>query len=98
MAQYVKKDFLYSSYEIDENSCNSSSNEYVGSAIEKDLGNALCVNKKKAEAIINITESHTGAGQRYADSQGFSDTSMLNIFNLGIGIIGAALFIRKTYK
>ncbi len=97
MAQYVKKDFLYSSYEIDENSCNSS-NEYVGNAIDKNLGNALCVNKKNAEAIINNTESHTGAGQRYADSQGFSDTSMLNIFNLGIGIIGAALFIRKTYK
>jgi hypothetical protein len=59
---------------------------------------ALCANKTSADKIIGDTTSHSGANQRYADAQGFSDTSMLNIFNLGIGIVGAAVFISKTYK
>jgi hypothetical protein len=59
---------------------------------------ALCANKTSADKIIGDTTSHSGASQRYADAQGFSDTSMLNIFNLGIGIVGAAVFISKTYK
>ena len=59
---------------------------------------ALCANKTSADKIIGDTTSHSGADQRYADAQGFSDTSMLNIFNLGIGIVGAAVFISKTYK
>lgn len=59
---------------------------------------ALCNNKQKANEIIEKTQNHSGAGQRYIDAQGFSDTSLMNIFNLGIGIIGAAIFISKTYK
>jgi hypothetical protein len=95
--EYVKNDFLYSKYaDFDEAKCDSSGN-YTGS-LAPDLGKALCLNKKFSDDVINNTQSHPGANQRYADAQGFSDTSMLNIFNLGIGIIGAALFIRKTYK
>lgn len=98
--EYVKNDFLYSKYANIETTCDSS-NTYTGddAALKTNgLGNALCLNKKLADDVINNTQSHPGANQRYVDSQGFSDTSMLNIFNLGIGIIGAALFIRKTYK
>ncbi len=98
--EYVKNDFLYSKYNdaINETTCNGE--EYIGptNTIKKELGNALCLNKNLADEIINKTQSHPGTYQRYVDAQGFSDTSMLNIFNLGIGIIGAALFIRKTYK
>jgi len=95
--EYVKNDFLYSSYAINETTCNGE--EYTGpNTIAKELGNALCINKKRADEIIYKTQSHPGSYQRYVDSQGFSDTSMLNIFNLGIGIVGAAVFISKTYK
>ena len=59
---------------------------------------ALCDNKKSAESIMTAMANQPGANQRYLDAQGFSDTSMLNIFNLGIGIIGAAVFISNTYK
>jgi phosphoribosylaminoimidazole (AIR) synthetase len=101
--EYVKNDFLYSKYneEINETTCDSSTNTYTGNVVTLETGNlgdALCLNKNLADEIINKTQSHPGTYQRYVDAQGFSDTSMLNIFNLGIGIIGAALFIRKTYK
>ena len=70
----------------------------VGIIKELERNKALCANKTSADKIIGDTTSHSGADQRYADAQGFSDTSMLNIFNLGIGIVGAAVFISKTYK
>ena len=65
---------------------------------ELERNKALCANKTSADKIIGDTTIHSGASQRYADAQGFSDTSMLNMFNLGIGIVGAAVFISKTYK
>jgi hypothetical protein len=98
--EYVKNDFLYSKYTVfNETECDAL-NEYTGdnATLTGELGNALCINKKRADEVIINTQSHPGANQRYVDAQGFSDTSMLNIFNLGIGIIGAALFIHKTYK
>ncbi len=62
------------------------------------INKALCENKTHANNIMTKTMNHTGANQRYMDTQAFSDTSMLNIFNLGIGIVGIAVFIANTYK
>ena len=99
--EYVENDFLYSSYTtFDGTKCNTT-DVYAGSipsGLTQSLLNELCLNKKYANDIMNNTQSHPGADQRYIDAQGFSDTSMLNIFNLGIGIVGAAIFISKTYK
>jgi hypothetical protein len=99
--EYVENDFLYSRYTtFDGTKCNTR-DVYTGpipTDLTQPLLNALCVNKKYAKTIMNNTQSHPGADQRYVDAQGFSDTSMLNIFNLGIGIVGAAIFISKTYK
>ena len=59
---------------------------------------SLCDNKKSAQTIMDKTQKHTGFDQQYIDAKGFSDMSVLNIINLGIGIIAAAYFIAKTYK
>ena len=59
---------------------------------------SLCDNKKSAETIMDKTQKHPGFDQQYIDAKGFSDMSVLNIINLGIGIIAAVYFIAKTYK
>ena len=62
------------------------------------LNKSLCDNKKSAKTIIDKTQKHPGFDQQYIDAKGFSDMSVLNIINLGIGIIAAVYFIAKTYK
>ena len=59
---------------------------------------SLCDNNKSAQTIIDKTSKHPGFNQQYIDAKGFSDMSVLNIINLGIGIVAAAFFIAKTYK
>ena len=59
---------------------------------------SLCDNKKSARTIMDKTQKHPGFDQQYIDAKGFSDMSVLNIINLGIGIIAAVYFIAKTYK
>lgn len=59
---------------------------------------SLCNNKKSAQTIMDKTREHPGFSQQYVDAKGFSDMSVLNIINLGIGIVAAAVFIAKTYK
>jgi hypothetical protein len=59
---------------------------------------SLCNNHKSAKIIIDKTKTHPGFEQQYLDAKGFSDMSVLNIINLGIGIVAAGVFIAKTYK
>ena len=91
--QYNKNDFLYYAYgDKAPQSCNGNT------SIFSDLQSALCQNKKYADNIIAKTSTHTGSNERYNNIQAFTDTSMLNLFNLGIGIVVAAVFISKLYK
>jgi len=76
-------------------------NEKIGDSPDCLIANrnkALCLNKKGAQTIMDKTQTHPGFSQQYIDAKGFSDMSVLNLINLGIGIVAAAVFIRKTYK
>jgi hypothetical protein len=59
---------------------------------------ALCDNKAYADKLIALTTTHPGASERYDNIRGFTNMSILNIFNLGIGIVAAGVFIAQTYK
>jgi hypothetical protein len=58
----------------------------------------LCENMKIAKNIIDKTQKHPGFAQQYVDAKGFSDMSVLNLMNLGIGIVATSVFIANTYK
>ncbi len=59
---------------------------------------ALCTNKTYAEQLMALTGTHPGASERYDNIRGFTNMSILNIFNLGIGIVATGVFIAQTYK
>ena len=71
----------------------------AGGDCEKQKRNkAICDNKKSAKTIMDKSKTHPGFNQQYIDAKGFSDMSVLNVINLGIGIVAAAVFIAKAYK
>jgi hypothetical protein len=59
---------------------------------------ALCTNKAYADKLMALTGTHPGASERYDDIRSFTNMSILNIFNLGIGIVATGVFIAQTYK
>jgi len=58
----------------------------------------LCTNKSYADKLMALTTTHPGASERYENIRGFTSMSILNIFNLGIGIAATGIFIAQTYK
>jgi hypothetical protein len=59
---------------------------------------ALCTNKAYADKLMALTGTHPGASERYDNIRSFTNMSILNIFNLGIGIVATGVFIAQTYK
>jgi hypothetical protein len=96
--KYVKIDDAYYTLpytKVVTNGTNGSNNDECKIA---QRNKSLCDNKKSAQTIMDKTQKHPGFDQQYIDAKGFSDMSVLNIINLGIGIITATYFIAKTYK
>lgn len=90
--EYSKNDFLYSGVkEIDDEYCKNIK-------IEDLMGKALCDNKTYADKLMALTTTHSGASERYDNIRSFTNMSILNIFNLGIGIVATGVFIAQTYK
>ena len=105
--QYFKNDFYYYTYKT-TNPVDCTNFKPVSTDTYKsynncrqnryDLKSALCDNKRLADHIIDSTLYHSGSDRRYSDISDFTDTSFMNILNLGIGILASAIFIAKTYK
>ena len=70
----------------------------ISECIPAKQNKALCDNKSYADKLMALTTTHPGASERYDNIRGFTSMSILNIFNLGIGIVAAGVFIAQTYK
>ena len=89
--EYSKNDFLYSGFTY-------INDEYCNAENPIELNRALCTNKEYADKLMALTTTHPGASERYDNIRGFTNVSILNIFNLGIGIVATGVFIAQTYK
>ena len=89
--EYSKNDFLYSGF-------TNINDEYCKNTGLGDTDKALCDNKKNADNLMALTTTHSGASERYDNIRSFTNMSILNIFNLGIGIVATGVFIAQTYK
>ncbi len=96
--KYVKIDNTYYTLPYTKQISNSANGGDSDACKLVNRNKSLCDNKKSAQTIMDKTREHPGFSQQYVDAKGFSDMSVLNIINLGIGIVAAAVFIAKTYK
>jgi len=55
----------------------------------------LCKNKKNADNILKITNTHTASDGRYSDFKSKVDDEIQTSINLGIGIVLCGFFIYK---
>jgi hypothetical protein len=97
-SKYVKIDDTYYTLPYTQKISNGTNGGESDACKEIKRNKSLCDNKKSAQTIIDKTQKHPGFDQQYIDAKGFSDMSVLNIINLGIGIVAATYFIAKTYK
>ena len=97
-SKYVKIDDTYYTLPYTQKTSNGTNGGESDACKEIKRNKSLCDNKKSAQTIIDKTQKHPGFDQQYIDAKGFSDMSVLNIINLGIGIVAATYFIAKTYK
>lgn len=96
--EYSKNDFFYYKFGTTDMSCNTVT---IDDLIENDTtkqNKALCANKSYADKLMELTGTHPGASERYDNIRSFTNMSILNIFNLGIGIAATGIFIAQTYK
>jgi hypothetical protein len=97
-SKYVKHDSKYHTLPkvVSPNSIGSDNNDT--GCISAKQQRALCTNKSYADKLMALTGTHPGASERYDNIRSFTSMSILNIFNLGIGILATGVFIAKTYK
>jgi len=65
---------------------------------ESCINKELCINKENASAIRIIQSGHNGADEKYSNANSYYGYTILNMFNLGIGIVFLIYIINKYRK
>ena len=102
-SKYVKSKYVEDKYKYDKlpytlPTVYGTGNADTPNCISAKQNKALCDNKSYADRLMALTTTHPGASERYDNIRSFTSMSILNIFNLGIGIVAAGVFIAQTYK
>jgi hypothetical protein len=82
--------------DIDVNACNTTS--YFNNNTQNCVKKQLCINKEYAEKIKDLQTKHNGADEKFEDINSVYGLSVINIFNLGIGIVFLIFLINKYSK
>ena len=62
------------------------------------LDRELCKNKKLADTILDIQQTHSGSDGKYDDSQSSFNRELFKTANLSIGIVGLLVLIYRFRK
>lgn len=90
---YSPGDFFWvsaDSNDYDSASCNlpqCNKSNLTNSNIQDCYSKELCNNKKKSELLHKMQSDHSGANGRYLDTSNNYQKTILDTFNLGVGII-----------
>lgn len=76
-------DFSLNSCELPQCTLNGLSETNIQNCYSKEL----CNNKKNAELLSNMQTLHSGADGRFSDSSNIYKSTMLDTFNLSVGIV-----------
>ena len=65
---------------------------------ESCISKELCKNKETASRITKLQSKHNGADEKYSNANTYYGYTILNMFNLGIGIVFLIYIINKYKK
>lgn len=83
---------------VNDSSCNDMTSSYFNDNSQQCVTNKLCLNKKYAEEIKEIQNRHNGADEKYEDINSVYGFSIINVINLGTGILFLIFLINRYSK
>ena len=72
--------------------------ENIKNNLENCMNKELCINQQYVNKIYQLQNNHKGSDQKYLDTKQTYSDDLLNIVNLGIGIVIMITFIIKNNR